>query len=193
MAEVFPTAADVKPRGMLVRFVERLPADSPALATFSHPQKTFAVAEPASVEQWLAESAPGGDRSDRLPLLLLPAGIASPQELQCQALDRMHCRGHSNEPPTVELLLRSERILWRPGRALLIGPPDSLDEVLPGLIEFAFYEGELRRLEREVEADWPTLESDGHMTHSVGRAVLARRGHIDEMTIRTLQRRMRFV
>ena len=96
------------------------------------------------------------------------------------------------EQPAVEILLRSERILWRPGQAVMVGPPDRLDEVLPGLIEFAFYEAELRRLEREAETDWPTLEADTHLTHSVAPTAFEHRPHIDEMTMRSVQRRMRF-
>src|SRR5205823_11875575 len=83
-------------------------------------------------------------------------------------------------------------ILWRPGQALLIGPPERLEEVLPGLIEFAFYEGELRGLEREVELDWPVIEADIDLTHSVTADSLENRAHVDEMTVRTTRRRLRF-
>jgi hypothetical protein len=192
MAEAPPIAVEAKPRAVLIRFAEQLPPGMSALATFSHPQKTFAVTESTDVGELMAPPLHGEQLSERLRLLLLPAGLASPQELQRQAEDWMHRGGLLDGQPTVELLLRSERILWRPGQALMIGPPERLDEVLPGLVEFAFYEGGLRRLEREVEADWPTLEADSHLTHSVAPAAFERRRHIDEMTMLTVRRRMRF-
>jgi hypothetical protein len=192
MAVAPPTAVEAKPTALVVRFVEQLPSGSTALATFVHPRKAFALAEPAGVEQLLALQSSSEWETDRLRLMILPAGLASPQELQRQAEDWMHERVRVARQPTVELLLRSERILWRPGQALMVGPPERLDEVLPGLVEFAFYEGELRRLEFEAEADWPTLEADTHLTHSVAPASLEHRRHIDEMTMRSVQRRMRF-
>ena len=39
------------------------------------------------------------------------------------------------------------RLRWRPGRAALEGPLTAAEDVLAGLVDFAFYEGELRRLE----------------------------------------------
>jgi hypothetical protein len=191
LSHEIPTV-EAKPKAVVIRFVEQLPAAVPALATFVHPQKAFAVAESAGVEQLLTLPSLSEHKSDRLRLLLLPAGLALPQELLRQAEDWMQRGGNPEGEPTIELLLRSERILWRPGQALMIGPPERLDEVLRGLIEFAFYEGELRRLEREVEADWSTLEADSHLTHSVTPAACERRRHIDEMTMMALQRRMRF-
>jgi hypothetical protein len=191
MAVASPNAVEVKPTAFLIRFVEQLPPGTNPLATFVHPRNAFAVAEPAGVEQLLSPP-PGASESGQLQLVLLPAGLASPQDLQRQAEGWMHYGESASQQPTVEILLRSERILWRPGRALMVGPPDRLDEVLPGLVEFAFYEGELRRLEREAEADWPTLDADIDLTHSVAPSAFERRPHIDEMTSRTVQRRMRF-
>ena len=59
--------------------------------------------------------------------------------------------------------------LCRPGNAVVIGGVERFDEILPGLIQFAFYEGELRKLEHEMEADWLTAEADIPFTHSVDR------------------------
>ena len=179
-------------KALRIRFVDRLPGGRPALATFAHPYPRFAVAESLGVEELLALSICPEPEEDRLRLLLLPAGLASPQELLKQAEEWMHRGGLSAGQPTADLMLRSERILWRPGQALMIGPPERLQEVLPGLIEFAFYEEELRRLEREIEADWETAGVDVYLTHSVGREEVKRRSHVDEMTVHMTRRRMRF-
>ena len=59
------------------------------------------------------------------------------------------------------------------------------------MIEFAFYEGELRKLESELEADWQTAEADTRLTHSVDPAALAQQSHVDVLTQRTALRRIR--
>jgi hypothetical protein len=175
-----------------IRFVKHLPPGAAPLSSFVHPYPRIAVAESLSLGELLALPVAAEPEDDQLRLVLLPAGLASPLELQKLAEEWMHRGGLSAGQPTADLMLRSERILWRPGQALMIGPPERLQEVLPGLIEFAFYEGELRKLERETEADWEAAEVDVYLTHSVNVETLERRAHVDEMTLHVTRRRMRF-
>jgi hypothetical protein len=175
-----------------IRFVKQVSAGSAPLCSFADPYPRFAIAESLSVEELLALPVAAEPEEDQLRLVLLPAGLASPLELQQRAEEWMHRGRLSAGQPTADLMLRSERILWRPGQALMIGPPDRLQEVLPGLVEFAFYEGELRKLERETEAEWEIAEVDVYLTHSVDAEALERRGHVDEMTLHVTRRRMRF-
>jgi hypothetical protein len=170
--------------------VPQVRAGAQCMAKFAHPALTFAIAEPADAEALLRADSP--PPPDELLLILLPAGIGSPLELQRRAEEWVHGGAASGAPSAIELMLRSERVLWRPGKAVLIGPPERLQEILPGLLEFAFHEGELRKLEREVEADWSIAEGDIDLNHSVDNRSLARRRHVDEMTRRALSRRMRF-
>ncbi len=173
-----------------IRFVPQVPVGAQALATFAHPVTRFAVAEPVAPDDLLRTASPTSP--NELLLILLPAGIGSPLDLQRRAEEWVHGAAASGAPPAVELMLRSERVLWRPGKAVLIGPPERLQEILPGLLAFSFHEGQLRNLEREVDADWSVAEGDIDLNHSVNDRSLARRVHVDEMTRRTLGRRMRF-
>jgi hypothetical protein len=180
-------ASDIAQR---IRFLAQIPAGAKALAKFEHPATRFAIAETAGINDLMrSRSSP---QNDELQVVALPAGVASPVELQRSAEEWIKGGDSSGGPPAVELMLRSERVLWRPGKAVLIGPPDRLQEILPGLIEFAFHEGELRKLEREVDADWAIAEQDVDLNHSVNDRSLSRRRHVDDMTRRTLGRRMRF-
>jgi hypothetical protein len=128
-----------------------------------------------------------------LSVLLLPAGSATPFEWQRRAEEWMRPDPATGGPPTIDLLVRSERVLWRPGRAAIFGAPERCDELLPGLVQFAFYEHELRKLEQGLDAEWDTVEADIPLTHSVGRPALERREHVDAMTRRTSVRRMQLV
>ncbi|HEV2971432.1 MAG TPA: hypothetical protein VGY55_15765 [Pirellulales bacterium] len=192
MTETRSNVAADGPSALRIRFLKQVPGGAVPLSSFAHPYPRFAVAESLSVEELLALPVAPEPAEDQLRLALVPAGLASPLELQKRAEDWMHRGGFSAGQPTAEIMLRSERILWRPGQALLIGPLERLQEVLPGLIEFSFYEGELRKLEREMEADWDTAEVDAYLTHSVDGKALERRAHVDEMTLQVTRRRMRF-
>jgi hypothetical protein len=93
--------------------------------------------------------------------------------------------------PTIEIMMRSDRILWRPGRAMIQGARDRLDEYLPGLINFAFYEMELRKLERELREEWGAYEADLKLTHQVDGESLRQWPRVNEMTRIAGTRRMR--
>ena len=54
--------------------------------------------------------------------------------------------GEDERQPTLEAPSFGERVLWRPGRALVIGNPERCRELLEGLAVFAWHEGHLRRL-----------------------------------------------
>ena len=64
--------------------------------------------------------------------------------------------GEDERQPTLEAPSFGERVLWRPGRALVIGNPERCRELLEGLAVFAWHEGHLRRLEGETAAAWGT-------------------------------------
>jgi hypothetical protein len=66
-----------------------------------------------------------------------------------------------------------------------------MDEILTALVHFAFYEGEMRRLEQEIREDWPRVEQDLPLTHQVGRADLKRWPDANRMVRLTALRRVR--
>jgi hypothetical protein len=180
------------PSATRVRFVESLPGGAAALAAFHDPYARWAIGEPQELDVALAAPRPSAPPCGEFAFIFLPGGSASPIELQRRAESWMGDSRVGGEPPAIDLVVQSDRILWRPGSAVAIGSPRRADEVLAGLVEFSYYEAELRRLEREVEADWPAAEADVSLTHGVDRPALARRKHVDEMTRRTALRRIRF-
>ncbi len=186
-----PSGSDTA-RVQIVRFVAELPTRAAATETFSHPARRYAVVESTTLEALWQKPRAAEPPVDMLRLLLIPSGAASPFEFQRQAEAWIRETGVAIGEPVVDLQLRSERIMWRPGNAVVIGGVERFDEILPGLIQFAFYEGELRKLERELEADWLTAEADIPLTHSVDRNALLRREHVDTMTRQATLRRMRF-
>lgn len=87
--------------------------------------------------------------------------------------------------------LDSGWLLWRPGRAIVLAPPDRAVELLAAVAEFAFYEGQLRQTEREVSAQWESLRLDTPLVHEVGRKDLRRAPHVKQMTAALMDWRLR--
>ena len=191
MTETSPAAEASGIRALRIRFVEHLREGVAPLETFAHPRRCHAVAE-ATTPDDLVQPSTAASSLDDLRLLMVPSGSATPIEWQRRAEEWMHGGSTSGSQPTIDLLLRSERVLWRPGQAVIVGMPERCDELLPGLVQFAFYEQELRKLERGLDADWDIAQADIALTHGVGKEALARQGHVNTLTTRSSVRRMQF-
>src|SRR5271154_905487 len=165
------------------------PSGTTLLGRFSDPQPYAAHARFVGLDGLPAAAAEGAEVLD---VLFIPGGSATPYAEQQRVEAWMAKPEGRRSEPTIELLLRSDRILWRPGRALVQGADERFLELLDGLVDFAFHEGELRKLERELDRDWPTYEADIRLTHAVGDAELAEQVHVNAMTVAATRRRMVF-
>jgi hypothetical protein len=174
-----------------IRFVVEPASGAKPLWTFTDPYRRSAVAEDLACEGLFEAARRGPPAADEFYFLFLPSGSATPIEWQRGAEEWMNEPALVAEHPTIDLVAQSDRILWRPGRAVLVGSAIRLAETRAGLIDFSFHEGELRKLERELEADWPRAESDTALAHAVDRRALVRSGHIGEMSQRMALRRIR--
>ena len=61
------------------------------------------------------------------------------------------------------------RVQWHPGYAVVYLRGAIQEEVLAALVEFAFYEGELRRLEAEMDTREATANDDVSRAHTIQR------------------------
>lgn len=161
-----------------------------ALGTVRGRPRAAAAMAPAEVEALLA--AGRGPAAAGLDLLLLAPGAATPFELQQRAEAWMQPAG-DEAAASIDVLVRSDRVLWRPGRAVCFGGPGAAAELLPALIRFAEVEAELRRLEALAAEGWPALEGIAPLLHSLDAPALAERPRLDAMTREFALARLDFV
>ena len=175
-----------------IRFLPAAPPGAKVLARFRDPYDRVAVAETIPLDR-LPPAADTAEPFDDFHFLFLPSGSTNtPYEQQKRGEDWMQAPpGDPFAVQPIDLTLRNDRILWRPGRALVLGAPDRMDEILIALVHFAFYEGEMRRLEQEIREDWPLVERDLPLTHQVGAADLKRWPDANRMVRVTALRRVR--
>jgi hypothetical protein len=194
IAAAKPVGHPVAATARRIRFVPMLRFGERVLREFTTPEHCFAVSEPLDPESLTLATDVGETLPDphaEFDFLFLPGGNSvSPQ--WHRLAEKWMARSSAADIPTVELMLRSDRILWRPGRAVLFGAPERLEETLAGLIDFAFYEGQLRRLEGECEADWATADADAGLTHRINPRDRRHWPHVAAMTERVTRRRIRF-
>ncbi len=127
-----------------IRFVPRPPAGAEPLRSFTQPRPCVAVEEAANLGVLPPVAWP--EPTDQLDVVLVPPGGREPGPGWLAPPD------YPDAPAAIVIERNGVTVEWRPGRAIVRGEADRFDEVLAGLADFAFYEGELRTLERTVEA-----------------------------------------
>ena len=123
----------------------------PAAAGHDQPIRRYvdpieAVAHGEASSPSVVDAAPlWPEPTDHLDLLL------SPDRRPATAADAwLLPPDHPDAPLATAVRVDGGRLRWRPGRAALEGPVDQPDDVVAGLVDFAFYEGQLRQLEAAV-------------------------------------------
>ncbi len=148
-----------------VRFVADAPPNAIVLRRYLQPRLCFAV-ETALDSQNLPAQSQEPEPTDNLTVILIPASEAkgSAKELAERWMTRPP---RAEAVATVEVNHRSNRIQWRPGRALVQGPPEGFPSALAALADFAFYEGELRQLEDDLASREVQAQADALRAHRI--------------------------
>ena len=165
----------------LVRFIPKPDATDAVLMEFSDPYLRYAVFDAIAIES-LPSLSPQAASEAIFHFVFLPSGVATPYEVRKHAEDWI-AKAHAGENrEAISLALLGDQLTWRPGRSMIVGDPVRMPEIFPGVLQFSFYEGELRRLEREVDDYLCKAESDIPLTHEVDDEAVARWPHVNTMT-----------
>ncbi|MCX5684225.1 MAG: hypothetical protein NT049_11140, partial [Planctomycetota bacterium] len=119
-----------------------------------------------------------------------PAGAPRDAPWRAQAQAWFDEPGPDDVPP-VHVAMEGGSVRWRPGRAVIEAPADRMDAALVAVVDFAFYEHQLYRLEAEIGADWPAAEADVPLMHHVCSTEVAREAAVAQRGIEVALRRLR--
>lgn len=180
---IAPPTSPALPVALRVHIVEAggVPADDCIIVR--EPRMVHLAFQNLDVEDALAHSdgQPNYGAGALTTFVYLPSGAQSPFELQKRAEQWMASRPDERGAP-YEVPHRSDRILWRRGRALCFGTGEFFHDVRNAVAYFSFCEAELARLEDRVAAQWPIVEGDLPLTHSVTRREVQRQQAVDSRT-----------
>jgi hypothetical protein len=148
--------------------------EKPALYAVEVNQVSF-VSEAAPGAKLVREfSQPRSARAVQVPLALATLSASStgvivivPSDTKGADAVRAKLAGEAREPPKLALKHGAELVEWWPGRALVQVGSETRSEVLAALVDFMFYEGELRELERSVELGEARVLADVEVGHRV--------------------------
>jgi hypothetical protein len=93
-------------------------------------------------------------------------------------------------PPAVAITIHGAQVIWGVSRAAILAAPDRATALLLALVDFSYYESELRKLEREIAENWPQLERDTPLTSTITALDPERFEAIGQRMQQTIRRRM---
>lgn len=150
-----------------IRFVRGAHGSSTILRKFGQPEAAVAIETP--VESTTIEAADTWpEPADKLDVLIMPASQSPAAEEQIETF--LKAQDHPDAPRTVVVRLKCGTIHWRPGRAVIQAGRNQAEQMLPGLIDFSFYESELRRLEHALEPTEVSAKTDVALAYDVRHA-----------------------
>ena len=182
-----------KPRMMFyrVQFVAQPEPNQTVLFEFEHPTSRKAVVLSAEVK--VLPPKPDIPKPDELEVLAVPYETKNLTEWDSKLRSWVKSAAPNDNWSLISVNVEDMQVLWYPGRAVLYAPTERVEPMLTALAEFAFYEGELRKLEQENAARWPQAESDAPLAYEVTRRNLHQKKLVGERSFQVLQRRIRHV
>ena len=147
-----------------ISFVRSAPAGINVIRKFRQPRRAVAVESTVALRGVPpVEARPESPARSRL--VFLPKGYNGEQLLSLQKW--IAGPTDPDATPTILVQHNGESIRWRPGQALVQCTSERREEILAALVEFTFYEGELRALEGQLEAREAQAQADVSIAYQI--------------------------
>ena len=175
-----------------IEFKQRVETQESELLEFTDPSTCKAVSTSTVVEA-VPETAAAME-FDALEVLAIPRDVKDESRWRKELRAWIERTGTGEAVAVIAVKAEDALVLWRPGRATIQASTERIGPALLALAEFAFFEGQLRRLEAETANAWPEARGDVPLTYHVGQAELAldasvgqRAGHVFDRRIRCVR------
>jgi hypothetical protein len=163
-----------------IRFVTHPVTGTWIRRTFKHPRPCLAVEQTIDLSE-LPRQRSSPEAMDSLYIVYVPPEAKA--EWERIGSGWLLPPGDPEAPEAVTISALGDQIHWRPSRVVVEGKAGLRDEIVAGLTEFAFYEGELRALEQSIETCEAQARVDAPRTfriHKKDRAEWPRFGEVIE-------------
>jgi hypothetical protein len=165
-----------------IEFVEDAitPVDGVEAIEIAEPRRAWAVLAPLEVSNALSRAEPA--TSDGLTVVWLPPGVKTLATIERDADEWIRAGGARRKEANVRADLRSVRVLWDKGRALIYASPGDLRFALDAIVRFTLAQREAVGLEATTKSMLASIEGDSALTHSVTRRQQRKQRYVNEMT-----------
>lgn len=170
----------VEARAWRIAFAASAEGTDPAQIIVREPRNIVATVTQIDVEDTLAQRTPADDGS--LDIVWMPPGANAPANVEHEVEAWAEDAATPMRRLPVRASIRTVRVFWHDGRALLYANPEQVTDALDAIVRFTLAERETAALEEAITANWAAIEADASLTHSVRRSDQRRQPHVDAMT-----------
>jgi hypothetical protein len=175
-------------RATRIRFVDEA-QPSAGRPRFTQPRLASIAEEDASIET-VAAARDLPESSEQLFLIHVPEGSSNQIRERARALVDAPERAEANRMLIVEH--GSDSLEWRPGFAIVSCRDKNRNDIISALVDFAFYEGNLRALEQSVVKAELQAQSDVALAHRVRYRDRAQWGRLTDCAEQCSRMRLTF-
>jgi hypothetical protein len=165
-----------------VEFVEDpiIRAEGVESIEIAEPRKVTATLAPLDMSIALSRAEP--ETAGELTVVWLPPGVKTPATIERDAEEWIRASGARKKEANVRADVRTVRVLWDEGQALIYASPGDIRCALDATARFSLVQREALALEATMKSAWASIEADSALTHSVTRRQQKRQRHVNEMT-----------
>jgi hypothetical protein len=146
-----------------IRFASHSVTSGRVCRTFKHPRLCLAVDEPTTLSDVPKKPEPSTVSDELFVVFVQPKAVAEWEKLS----SGWFLPSADPDSPSADVKWKEGRVQWHPGCAVVYLRGAIQEDVLAALVEFAFYEGELRRLEVEMDIREATANDDVSRAHTI--------------------------
>jgi hypothetical protein len=154
-------------------------ADAEAIV-IKEPRNLTAVLNPVDAEEMLADAS--ADALGSLTILWVPPGVNTPPGVEHDAEAWMHVGAGPRKGALVRAGIRTVRVFWDEGRALIYANAESLPSALDAVVRFTVAQCDTLALETTMGSTWASIDANAPLTHFVTSRQQRQQQHVNELT-----------
>jgi len=163
-----------------VGFTEGAKTEIPGAVVIKKPRNLTAILTPIDMQEaWEEGSRVTGDS---LILVWAPPGVSGSFGVERDLDAWMRGRADGYERTLVRAGIRTVRVAWDGGRAVICCAADHLQDAIDAVLRFSVAEWDTGRLERLLASTWRGVEEDAQLAHSIRRRQLRRQKRVNALT-----------
>ncbi len=185
-----PLEIAIAPRAWRVEFAEgsKVLPDGVEAIEIVEPRNVTAVLVPLAPSDALAQT--NARTADALTVIWMPPKANVPATIERDVDGWMRSAGLGRRETSVRAEVRTLRVVWGEGRAVIYANEGDLRFALDAILRFSVAQSEALALEATMKSTWSSIEADSALTHALTIRDLKRQRHVNRMTEVTTRMKM---
>ena len=181
---------EVQPQAWRIEFSEGSNAlpDGVDAIEIAEPRNVTALLTPLTLS--VAFRQPHLPTDGAVIVVWMPPTVDRASTVERDADEWMRGAGEKRKEAIVRADVRTMRVVWDEGRAVIYASQRDIHSALDAIVRFSLVQQEAVALEAAVRSEWASIEANVDLTHAVTRRDQRRQRHLNEITEMAARRKI---